>query len=403
MVDLNLLKDSKQLPWKSFSLHSSLKDVCLKNFKTIDKKDKEFFKIHLSDKCKVEIKYNISNPFTKPEESFTELKKLRSKKDFASFNNIFDDKQQKSELCFLLSVKEGQKLSHPIYINLPATQEYQNFKYGIDMQKNSFANIYETYQKNIKKACIHNVNSFISMQENSCLKFVSENSKISAVTSTRHMYNYLHKNSQFYLNYYSVENLSNYDNAKNKLEAQSSSVPDSVSDSVPEISSLYNVHTFLIGEAANFFEQALILAKNKTNRQHYSNIYHLKPYGQSSQLHKTMLDDSAKSIFNALIFIGSNCHKVNSHQLNNNLSFSKKTKIISQPQLQVKTDDVKATHGSTTGQVQAEELYYLQSRGISFAKSKQLLKQAFVKETQDNITNLIIKKDINNILKGYDE
>lgn len=382
MVDLNLFKDTKQLPWKDFPLRNSLQDVLAKNFQTITQEATELFKIHPEDKNKVEVQYKLTNPFQKPEESFVELTTLRSKKDFASFHNAFDANHTR-QLCALLSVKENQSLNHPLYINLPSTQKYQNFQYGINIKKNSSASIYETYKESTQEVCIHNVSSFISLQENACLKFISENSKSSATTSTRHMHNYLYKNSQLYLNYYSVENTQ-------------------PSPSI-HISSLYNIHTFLMGEAANFFEQALMLAKNKTNRQHYSNIYHLQPYGQSSQLHKAMLDDSAKSVFNALVFIGSNCPQVNSHQLNNNLSFSNKTKVISQPQLQVKTDDVKATHGSTTGQVQAEELYYLQSRGISFRKSKQLLKQAFVKEAQNNITNPIFKKKINSILKGYDD
>lgn len=379
MVNLSLLKDTKQLPWRDFPIHKVLQDISAQNFRAIDQEAKKLFTIHPEDKDKVEVQYHVTNPFKKPEESFIELNTLRSKKDFSSFYNTFCTDQ----LCALLSVKENKNLKHPVYINLPSTQKYQNFQYGINMKKNSSANVYEVYTKNTQEIFVHNVNSFISLQENACLKFISENSKASSTVSTRHMHNYLYKNSHFYLNYYSVEN---------------TEPRPSVS-----LSFLYNVHTFLMGEAANFLEQALILAKNKTNYQHYSNIYHLQPYGQSSQLHKALLDDSAKSVFNALVFIGSNCPQVNSHQLNNNLSFSKKTKIVSQPQLQVKTDDVKATHGSTTGQVQAEELYYLQSRGISFNRSKQLLKQAFVNETQNNITNSIIKKNINIILQGYDD
>lgn len=377
MVNINLLQSKKQFPWKSFPIHKVLKDVPLESFQDIST-EKNWFKVHSDDQSKVEMEYKLANPFKKPEQQFIELNTLRSKNDFASFHNLFDN----NELCVLLTIKENQSLKHPIYITLPCTQKYQSFQYGINVQKNASVSIYETYQKGASDIHVHNASSFISVQENARLEFISENSKAAALMSIRHMHNYLYKNSQLYLNYYSVED-------------KQQSLP-------VNISSLYNVHTFLMGEAANFFEQALILAKNKKDRQHYSNIYHLQPYGQSSQLHKAMLDDSAKSVFNALVFIASNCPQVNSQQLNNNLSFSKKAKMISQPQLQVKTDDVKAAHGSTTGQVQSEELYYLQSRGIPLIKAKQLLKQAFIQEVQSQIHNHSIKESINIILEDYD-
>ncbi len=368
------------MPWKGFPLYAALQEVPKNLFLTTLPKEVVFFTIHPDDKNKIDIQYNLTNPFKKPEEQFLELQSLRSKKDFSSFQNIFNTDNQ---LYALLSVKENQHLAHPIAIHLPCSQKYQNLQYGIVVKKNASASVYESYTGSDEAMDLHNVSSFISVQENACLNFISENSKTSSAMSVRHMHNYLHQNSQMYLNYYSVNN----------------TTPVSVN----QLSSLYNVHTFLMGKASNFFEQALTLAKNKTNNHHCSNIYHLKPCGQSSQLHKALLDDFAKSVFNALVFIGSDCPQVNSHQLNNNLSFSKKTKVISQPQLQVKTDDVKAAHGSTTGQVQAEELYYLQSRGISLLKAKQLLKQAFIKETYSNITNPVIKKTISSILKKYDE
>lgn len=378
MVDLTFFKKNKQLPWKSFSIPTDIHTTGLSNQKTSYAKS-SCFTIHPEDKDKINITYDILNSFCKPEEDFPELTNLRSKKDFADFKNIFYTKQ----LHALLTIKKNQSLKHPVLIKIPNQKNQNHFCYAIKAEQNSSSTFYETYKAETSPIEFHHSQSFIQLQDNAQINFISENSKAHANTSIRHMNNYLGPNSRFFLNYYSIED---------------------ASTPLPEkLSSLYNVHTFLMGEAANFFEQALILAKDKKNRQHYSNIYHLKPYGSSSQLHKAMLDDSAKSVFNALIFIASNCPQVNSQQLNNNLSFSKAAKIISQPQLQVKTDDVKAAHGSTTGQVQAEELYYLQARGISLKKAKQLLKQAFISELQKNINNLEIKTKINTLLKGYDE
>lgn len=378
MVNVGLLKNTKQLPWRSFPIHQALQSIEAKEFKT-PRCQEALFTIHPDDQDKVLIHYNIKSPFLNPTESFPELSKLRSTKDFANFENIFIDTQ----LQALLEVKKNQKLSHPVTIKLPNQKNYQVFQYGIIAGENSFSTFEETYEHYKNKIEFNYISSTISVKKNAKLEFISENSRSHAPLSVRHMHNYLDAGSQLYLNYYSVE--------------------DSNTELPLQLSSLYNVHTFLVGKAANFFEQALILAKNQKNRQHYSNVYHLQAHGQSSQLHKSMLDDFAKSVFNSLVFISSDCPQVNSHQLNNNLSFSKKTKVISQPQLQVKTDDVKAGHGSTTGQVQAEELYYLQSRGISLSHAKKLLKQAFIKEVQSNIDNVTIKKSINNILESYDQ
>lgn len=370
MVNLKSMQNRKQLPWKHFSVWNNAKDF---KGSVADFNEQKIITIHPDDKNKIQIKYNIINPFKKPEEQFSELKSLRSKKDFASFENIFLDKK----IQIFLSITKS--LEHPIVINLPTTEHFQ---YGILVKKNVLATIYEDFKQTKEKIKFSQQTSFISLEENACLKFIKKNFNSFSTDSIRYIYNYLHKNSKMYLNYHSI-------NTKTQ-------------DSV-EFNSLYNVHTFFIEESANFFEQALILAKNKSNFQHYSNVYHLKAYGKSSQLHKVILDDYAKSVFNSLVFIASHCPKVNTSQLNKNISFSKKTKSISQPQLQIKTDDVKAGHGSTTGHIQDEELYYLQSRGISLKKSKQLLRQAFIKEAYSNIQDIEIKKNINTLLNSYDK
>lgn len=109
-------------------------------------------------------------------------------------------------------------------------------------------------------------------------------------------------------------------------------------------------------------------------------INHIKGGNQSFQTYKGILADESRAIFNGKVFIQQDAQKAYSEQLNNNLLLSSKAEINSKPQLEIFADDVKATHGSTVGQLNAEEIFYFQSRGISKEKALPMLSLGFVSE-----------------------
>lgn len=112
---------------------------------------------------------------------------------------------------------------------------------------------------------------------------------------------------------------------------------------------------------------------------------HAKPYGESHQLHKCLVDGKATSVFNGKIFVRQDAQKVNSFQENRNLLLSQDGTVHTKPQLEIFADDVKCSHGATVGQLRDEELFYLKSRGLDDRSSRELLTQAFAFEVIDNI------------------
>ena len=111
-----------------------------------------------------------------------------------------------------------------------------------------------------------------------------------------------------------------------------------------------------------------------------STLRHLSPETTASQLAKNLLDGEAKAIFTGKVHIAKDCQQVTAEQLNRNLLLSKKAHAIGQPQLEILADDVKCSHGSTTGQIEEDATFYLLSRGITKERAAALLTRAFTEE-----------------------
>ncbi len=116
------------------------------------------------------------------------------------------------------------------------------------------------------------------------------------------------------------------------------------------------------------------------NNQHFdtsSYIAHLAPESFSFQLYKGILNDEARSIFKGRVYVAPEAQLIQAKQLNKNLLLSKKAHAHSLPQLEIFADDVKCAHGSTTGQVNPDELFYLTARGIKLELAKQMLTKGY--------------------------
>ena len=123
-------------------------------------------------------------------------------------------------------------------------------------------------------------------------------------------------------------------------------------------------------------------------RQHVDNhtqIDHAKPHGASHELYKGILDGHATAVFNGRIVVRKDAQKTDSKQTNKNLVLSDDAVINTKPELQILADDVRCTHGATIGQLDAEALFYLQSRGIGRKQARDLLTYAFAQDIIDRI------------------
>ena len=122
--------------------------------------------------------------------------------------------------------------------------------------------------------------------------------------------------------------------------------------------------------------------------QHIDNhtiIDHAMPHGTSHELYKGILDGKAHAVFNGKIIVRKDAQKTDSKQTNKNLVLSDDSVVDTKPELQIFADDVRCTHGATIGQLDAESLFYLQSRGIGKSEARSLLTFAFAQDVIDRI------------------
>jgi Fe-S cluster assembly protein SufD len=107
----------------------------------------------------------------------------------------------------------------------------------------------------------------------------------------------------------------------------------------------------------------------------------------SSQLYKGILNDKARAVFNGKIFVRQPAQKTNAYQLNRNLLLSPNAEIDTKPQLEINADDVKCTHGATIGQMDKNEIFYLQSRGLAKHQAINMLAHGFAEDVLAQIKN----------------
>lgn len=144
-------------------------------------------------------------------------------------------------------------------------------------------------------------------------------------------------------------------------------------------------HVALTGEGATITLDGLFAG---TGTQHLDNrtvIDHVSPHCESIELYKGVLDQNARGVFDGRIIVRPGAVKTVSRQENRNLLLSETAIVDSKPTLEIHNDDVKCNHGSTIGQIQAEPLFYLRSRGIGEEEARNLLIHAFASEIVDRM------------------
>ena len=146
-----------------------------------------------------------------------------------------------------------------------------------------------------------------------------------------------------------------------------------------------NVNVLQAAEGAECTVDGLALIDGSQLADTHTMIDHAKAHGVSRQLHKCIVAGSAHAVFNGKIRVRAGAQRTDSSQSNRNLLLSGRAQVDTKPQLEIFADDVKCAHGATVGQLDAEEVFYLKSRGMSDAAARSLLTYAFGAEIIDRI------------------
>ena len=148
------------------------------------------------------------------------------------------------------------------------------------------------------------------------------------------------------------------------------------------------------GEQTETYLNGLTIAKDQQTADTHSVINLNHPHGTTDQLHKTIVSDRAHAIFNGKVFVPKPAQLTNASQLNRNLLLSPKARVNTKPELQITADNVKCSHGATVSQLEADEIFYLRSRGLTEDDARQLLIDAFVAEIIDRIIIKSVREKI---------
>ena len=127
-----------------------------------------------------------------------------------------------------------------------------------------------------------------------------------------------------------------------------------------------------------------ILGGNQ-HTDHHTLVHHANPNCESYQEYKGIYNGNSTGVFNGRVLVEKVAQKINAFQQNNNLLVGDKSSVNTKPQLEIFADDVKCSHGSTSGSIDAEAIHYLMTRGIELRAAKKLLIKGFLNEIFENI------------------
>lgn len=141
----------------------------------------------------------------------------------------------------------------------------------------------------------------------------------------------------------------------------------------------------LDGEGSRCDLRGLALARGSALFDHQIHVDHARPRATSRQLFRNVLDDKSRAVFSGRVIVRPGASGTDATQQNNNLLLSDDARVDTKPMLEIYTDEVKCSHGATSGQLDAEAVFFLRSRGLDQATARQLLTFAFANEIIEHI------------------
>jgi len=159
-------------------------------------------------------------------------------------------------------------------------------------------------------------------------------------------------------------------------------------------------HSRMIGSGAHSEMLALTVANGEHEFDQRTMQTHAAPNTSSNLLYKNALIDQAKTIFSGIIVVEPNAQKTDAYQSKRNLMLSDEAQADSLPGLEIEANDVRCTHGATTSRIDAEQLYYLQSRGLPQHQASELLVFGFFEEVLNKLTDQPLHAALSSLIQA---
>tara|TARA_Y100000766_G_scaffold56532_1_gene46005 strand:- start:2638 stop:3846 length:1209 start_codon:yes stop_codon:yes gene_type:complete len=300
------------------------------------------------------------------------------------YNSIFSHKEKEIENNPFL-ILNNANFKNGIYINLNSNMNQLKIRIISSNNSNDYASSYNKVIIDAEKG----TNSSVYIQNT----FLDENSKYyknntldinlkeSSSISLINLFD--ESNESFCMNNISINQESNSNINMKSFFLNSGFIRTNIINNLNKPNAYSNLDGLFIGKENEFIDNNLII--NHNTKHTFSNV-----------MYKGILDGKSNAVFNGLVNVPKDSFQINSDQKNHNIILSETAKINSNPKLKISCDDVKCAHGSTIGNLDEEELFYLRSRGITLNKSRQILLKSFINEIIDDISDVNCKNFINN-------
>ena len=284
-----------------------------------------------------------------------------------SLNNSFSNKIHN------ILVKKNYSFKKPLIIyqitNEKVSNTNINFQLNFELEENSSIKIINLSDDNSEKNFINNLFNF-NLGKNAILK----NYKIDKKSNTNIKYDY--------------SSITQKENSISETFIFSSG-----SDYIKN-----EVSCNLEGQYSSAFINGIhLLSKNK-HHEIRTNTNHLYENTKSYQLIKSVIDDSSKSVYQGKIYVDSKAQKTDGYQLSKAVLLNEQAEFNAKPELEIYADDVKCSHGSASGSLDEDSIFYLMSRGLDQKTAKELLINGFLFDVVEKITDEEIKKLLKNMI-----
>ena len=279
---------------------------------------------------------------------------------------------------------------------------FTNKSYKILIKKNYFFKkpliVYHITNKNIKSRNI-NLRLEFQLEENSSLRLVDFFSDVSEKNFMNVFYNF-HLDKNAILKNYKIDKKQNK-NIKysyNNIDQEENSVSETFILSVGSDFLKNEINCNLKGNYSSAFVNGIFSLVNNQQHEIRTTINHLTENTKSYQLIKSVLGKGSKAIYQGKIFVDSKAQKTDGYQLSNAILLDETSEFNAKPELEIYADDVKCSHGSASGSLDENAIFYLMSRGLNYQQSKELLINGFILDVIEKITDPEIKNLIKNLI-----
>ena len=315
---------------------------------------------------KIDFNYEEKNNIEINDEINTELT-LKNENSLIDLNNAFTNK------IFKIIVKKNYSLKKPLII-------------------------YHTTNEKIKSK---NINSRLDfeLEQNSSLRLIDFFTDSADKNFSNILYNFDLKKDSVLKNY-KLDKFKN-DNLKysfNNIDQEANSVSETFILSSGSNFFKNEVNCNLKGEYSSAFVNGVFSLKENQQHEIRTIINHLVENTKSYQLIKSVLGKNSKAAYQGKIFVNSKAQKTDGYQLSKAILLDETSEFNAKPELEIYADDVKCSHGSASGSLNENSIFYLMSRGLNYQQSKELLINGFLLDVVEKITDSEIKNLIKNMI-----